>query len=59
MNVKIKTNVVMPFQNTKILELNQYQKSEKNYLLFKEILNVQQKILMGGKTIMNIYTQQK
>ena len=41
MNVKIKTNVVMPFQNTKILELNQYQKSEKNYLLFKEILNVQ------------------
>ena len=34
MCVKIKTNVVIPSGDTKILELNQYQKSEKNRLLF-------------------------
>ena len=34
MYVKIKTNVVIPSGDTKILELNQYQKSEKNRLLF-------------------------
>ena len=34
-------NVVMPSEDTKILEINQYQKSEKApFLLFMQILNV-------------------
>ena len=34
MYVKIKTNVVIPSGDTKIVELNRYQKSEKKRLLF-------------------------
>ena len=30
----------MPYKDTKILELNQYQKSDKELLLFMQILNV-------------------
>ena len=34
MYLKIKASVVIPSGDTKISELNQYQKSEKNRLLF-------------------------
>ena len=30
----------MPYKDTKILEFNQYQKSDKHHLLFIQILNV-------------------
>ena len=33
-------NVVMPSEDTKILEFNQYQKSDKAHLLFMQIFNV-------------------
>ena len=34
-------NVILPSENTKILEFNQYQKSNKASLLFIQILNAQ------------------
>ena len=33
-------SVIMPSEDTKILEFNQYQKSDKHHLLFIQILNV-------------------
>ena len=35
------SNVILPSEDTKILEFNQYQKSNKASLLFMQILNVQ------------------
>ena len=36
-------NVIMPPKDTKILEFNQYQKSDKHHLLFMQILNYNRK----------------
>ena len=33
-------NVIMPLEDTKTLEFNQYQKSDKVSLLFMQILNI-------------------
>ena len=49
----------MPYKDTKILELNQYQKSDKEPLLFMQILNVLKKRLMDVKIILKIHQQQK
>ena len=47
-------NIIMPSKDNKILECNQYKKSDKALLLFMLILNVR---LIDVKTILKIYSQ--
>ena len=49
-------NVVMPFEDTKILDFDQYQNLIKQHLLFMQILNVLQKILMDARIIPKIHS---
>ena len=49
----------MPFEDTKILELNQYQKSDKAPFAIYADLECLIKRLMDVKVILKIYPQQK
>ena len=49
----------MTSEDAKILEFNQFQKSDKHHLLFMQILSVYQKRIMDTKIILKIHLQQK
>ena len=52
-------NVIVPSEDTEILEFNQYQNLTKHHLLFMQILHVIVEKIDRCKKILKIYVQQK
>ena len=53
------SNIIMPFEGTKILEFNQNEKPDKATFIIYVIFNIYYKILIDVKSILKIHSRQK